>query len=348
MKLVLAVLLGLLLVAQQVVADGDDSDDEHGGSYHHEKCGHTVYTCVKSEEHCWKEEVCEEVEKVACGDDWCAYPEVCKYDTKKKCRNVTKYKKDCAAPKHTCVAELTDCGDYKCKYGEECKATEVCDVVKEKFTGYSGPASASASASAVSKGGHASASASAVSVSKGSTYTEPVKVCHTEYACIPKDPCETVYEEKCVHAELDEGKVYDEKTFKWMEAWEVGQECGKGYCKDGYKCAVVAKKVCPKGVECGEKICEPGYKCALEEVHCKEVPYTTPICEDVKYGKCYKPHDWVDYKPACRTELKCKEVECGGRYCEAGTACYEDYVPCKVQPKPKKRYSGDDDDGGDD
>lgn len=340
MKLVLAVLLGLLLAAH-VAAD----DDDDGHSYHApSKCGHAVYTCVKSEEHCWKEEVCEEGEKVACGDDWCAYPEVCKYETKKKCKNVTKYKKECAAPKHTCVQDLTACGDDKCTYDEECTAAEVCDVVEEKTKGYSGPASASASASAVSYGGSASAKASASAVSSGSSYiTAPVKVCRKEYRCTAKDPCETVYAEKCVHGDLEEEKVYDDKTFEWMQPWEEGQRCGKGYCKEGYKCANVARKVCPEGEKCGEKTCEPGYKCNLEEVHCKEVPYTTPVCEDIKIGACYMPHDWVGYKPSCKTVLKCKEVQCGDHYCEAGTACYEDWVPCKSPPRPKKSYGGSED-----
>lgn len=344
MKLVLAILLGLLLSAH-VFADGDDDGDDD--SYHrYEKCGHTVYTCVTSEEHCWKEEVCEEVEKVACGDDWCAYPAVCKYETKKKCKNVTKYKKECAAPKHTCVEDLTECGDDKCTYDEECTATEVCKVVEEKLKGYPAPvsSSASASANAVSNGGHASAKASAKAVSEGTKYvTKPVKVCHKEYKCTAIDPCEIVYEEKCVHAELEEDKVYKGKTFEWMTPWEVGEKCGKGYCKEGYKCAIVAKKVCPEGVECGEKTCDPGYKCQLDEVHCKEIPYTEPVCEDVKFGKCYMPHDWVDYKPFCKTVLKCKEVQCGDSYCKAGTACKQDWVPCKSPPKPK-RSGGDDDD----
>lgn len=342
MKLVLAVLLGLLL-AGYVAAD----DDDDGGGHHYpapQKCGHTVYSCVKSEEHCWKEEVCEEGEKVACGNDWCAYPAVCKYDTTKKCKNVTKFKKECAAPTHTCVQELTECGDDKCTYDEECKATKVCSIVEQGVEGYPAPASASASASAVAHGGPASAKASAVAVSKGTTYTiAPVKVCHKEYKCVPKDPCEIVYAQKCVHADLEEDKVYGSKTFEWFHPWEVGQKCGRGYCKEGYKCAHVAKKVCPEGVECGAKTCDPGYKCDLEEVHCKEIPYTTPVCEDVKIGKCYMPHDWVDYRPQCKTILKCKEVACGGGYCPAGAACKADWVPCKPAPKPR-RSSGDDDD----
>lgn len=337
MKLVLAVLLGLLLAAH-VAADSDSSDDD-GGHSKKSSCRHHVYTCVESKEHCWKEEVCEEVEKVACGKEWCKYPEVCKYDKKKVCKNVTKYKKECAAPEHTCVEELTECGDLKCKYDEECTTVKVCEVVEQKFEAPAKPASASASASASSTGGSASAYASAKSVSTGTTYAvKPVKVCHDEYACTPKDPCETVYSQKCVHAELSEKKSYEGRTFEWMKPWEVGMQCGKGYCKEGYKCANVEKKVCPEAVECGDKVCDPGYKCALKEVHCKEIPYTTPVCEDVKVGACFMPHDWVDYKPSCQTVWKCKESPCGDGYCKAGTACHEDYVAC-AHPPPKKHHS---------
>lgn len=355
MKLALAVLVGLLLVAN-VVADYADDD-----SSHRKKCEDIVYKCVESDEHCWEEEVCEEHEK-ACGKEWCTYPEVCKYDTKKVCKNVTKYKKVCADPTYTCQQELTACGDDFCTYDEECVEEEVCKVIQVPVYDHSGPASARASAVATSDGGPAHASAKAVSTSSsGPTYKDET-VCDKEYKCAFKDPCKIVYALKCVHAELKEGKSYDGSTFKWRHPWEAGQECGNGYCKEGYKCANVVIKVCPEGAKCGSQVCDPGYKC-LEEENCKNVPYITPVCADEVIGVCYKPQDYsapgsasakavavsnggsahasakavaksessghAGPEPVCKTVWKCKDVQCGDGYCEAGTACHLELIPCK-------------------
>ncbi|CAD7696285.1 unnamed protein product [Ostreobium quekettii] len=157
-----------------------------------------------------------------------------------------------------------------------------------------------------------------------------------------------------------------------MKPWEVGQQCGNGYCHEGYKCANVATKVCPEGVKCGNQLCDPGYKC-LEEDNCKDVPYTTPVCADEEVGVCYKPPGYSapatasakavavsnggsahasakavaksgspgygPPKPACKTIWKCKDVPCGDGYCEAGTACHVEVIPCR----PHKEHDDGDD-----
>lgn len=355
MKIALAVLVGLLLVANVVAGDGDDIYS------HHKKCEDTpVFKCVESREHCWEEQVCEEPKTVPCGQGFCTHPEVCKLDTRKVCKNVTKFKKACAEPIYTCEQELTACGDDFCTYDEECVEDAACKVIKVPVHG-SGPAHASASAAATSNGGPAHASAKAVSTSTpGPTYKDEV-VCHKAFKCAFKDPCEIVFALKCVHKGLTEGKAYKGNTFTWLPSWEVGQQCGNGFCKRGYKCANVATRVCPEGVACGNKVCDPGYKC-LEQENCKNVPFVTPVCADVEVGVCLKPHSYAVPAsadatavamsnggsahasakavaksgpsghtapgPVCKTILKCRDVPCGNGFCKAGTACHVGVIPC--------------------
>lgn len=321
MKAALALLVGALLVAVSYA----------------DSCG-PIYQCVKSYDHCKKVDECDIPKKLACGDDYCNYPEVCKVAEKTVCKDVPGYKEVCGTAEKVCKEVLTKCGDDKCKYDEECVKTKVCHLVVAPVA--SGKASASASASAVSTGGSARASASAVSTG-GPSYG-PVEICDDVLTCVPKDPCKVVIAPKCAHATLEEGKDYEGQTLQWDPVWKEGLKCGEGTCKPGYRCAFVKSKVCPTGEECGKKICNPGYEC-VTDVDCKKVPVIDKVCKKEKHPVCVLDDDWTKYyRPVCKTVWKCEDyIPCGPYHCDAGYACKV------VKPNCPKKGGGDDDDDDD-
>lgn len=320
MKVALALLLGAVFV---VASQAD--------------CGPAVYKCEKSYEHCKKVDECEDPKKVACGDDWCKYPEVCKYVEKKVCKDVPSIKKVCGVEKKVCKEVLTKCGKDKCKFDEECVKTKVCHPEVLPFG--KSKASASASAVAVSSGGPAQASASAVATG-GRTYG-PVDICEEILICVPKDPCKVVIEPKCAAETLKEDEDYSGYSLVWDPLWKVGNTCGKGVCKPGYKCAFVKSKVCPEGVKCGDETCDLGFEC-VDDVDCKEIKVVENVCKKEKYPVCVLDDDWTSYLPVCKKVWKCDGyVPCGPGHCDPGYACKV------VKPRCPKR-GGDDDDGDDD
>lgn len=230
---------------------------------------------------------CEPKEPVACGGEWCSYPNVCAdIQVEDEKRDPLKTGEKCDNPSYVCKEVEKPCGANKdrrmCKANEKCITDQDCGKLSQRL------------------------------------FKNVKTECKNIRKCVPVDVknCKTVEKFMCIQKDPTKFQpgFYFGYALTWKRNYAKGSLCGSSACDAGSSCAFTNVKECDGalmehgGGKCGDNYCNPQQVC-------------TEVCKPkvlTKAKSCLRPHEaqyWEWYSKFYLSE------DCGAIKCDPGYQC---------------------------